>query len=85
MHATPLLDSLLKSSPKKRKFTVGMMTVPASTYICKQMFSVLNCRKNKFYSELTDEHLHQQLRIATANLKPNIDKFSEDFILQTLH
>jgi hypothetical protein len=51
----------------------------------EQTFSILDFRENKFCSKLTDEHLHQQPRITTMDLKPNIDKPSEDIIPQKSH
>lgn len=61
------------------------MTLFASTYISEQTFSFINFRKDEFCSKLTDEHLHQQLKIATTNLKPNTDRLSEDITPQTSH
>lgn len=42
-----------------------------STYICKQIFLLVNDRKNKYGSQLSDEHLNAILKISTINMKAN--------------
>ncbi|GBO24227.1 General transcription factor II-I repeat domain-containing protein 2A [Araneus ventricosus] len=42
----------------------------ASSYICEQVFSTMNLRKNYFRSRLTDEHLASFLRISTSHFEP---------------
>jgi hypothetical protein len=51
--------------PKIRKFEACIMAVFAGAVILG---------KNKFCSKLTDEHLKQQLKTVTTNLKTNIKK-----------
>jgi hypothetical protein len=40
-----------------------------SSNICKKAFSVMTCRKNKYRSALTNEHLHAALGISPSSLK----------------
>ena len=44
----------------------------ASTYICEQVFSVLNLNKNKFKKIITDDNLWDTIRIATTKVIPNL-------------
>ncbi|GBN00601.1 General transcription factor II-I repeat domain-containing protein 2 [Araneus ventricosus] len=41
----------------------------ASSYICEQVFSIMNLRKNYLKSRLTDEHLASFLRIGTSHFE----------------
>ncbi|GBN15477.1 General transcription factor II-I repeat domain-containing protein 2 [Araneus ventricosus] len=41
-----------------------------SSFICEQVFSTINLRKNYFRSRLTDEHLAWFLRISTSHFEP---------------
>jgi hypothetical protein len=52
----PPNKTLQKKKKKKKKITAF-----GSTYICEQVFSVINYQKNKYYSRLTNEHLHAML------------------------
>jgi hypothetical protein len=38
-------------------------------YNCEQAFSVMNYRKNKYCSRLTNEHLHAMLRISSSSFE----------------
>ncbi|GBN05848.1 General transcription factor II-I repeat domain-containing protein 2 [Araneus ventricosus] len=42
----------------------------ASSYICEQVFSTMNLRKNYLRSRLTDEHLASFLRISISHFEP---------------
>ncbi|GBN24034.1 General transcription factor II-I repeat domain-containing protein 2A [Araneus ventricosus] len=42
----------------------------ALSYICEQVFSTMNLKKNYFRSRLTDEHLASFLRISTSDFEP---------------
>lgn len=51
-----------------------IMSMFGSTYVCGQLFSVMNLNKSRLRSRLTDEHLKSTMKIATAqSLVPNID------------
>ncbi|XP_069971521.1 general transcription factor II-I repeat domain-containing protein 2 [Penaeus vannamei] len=61
--------------PNIRKHAMKMSTLFGSTYICVQTFSRMKLLKTPMRSRLTDEHLHQCLRLAvkwnlTFNFSP---------------
>jgi hypothetical protein len=49
-----------------KRFAQQLITIFGSTYLCEQTFSILNYRKNKYCSRLTNEHLSAILRICIA-------------------
>ncbi len=49
-----------------------MFTLFGSTYICEQTFSFMKLMKTPMRSRLTDEHLHQSLRLAVTGMEPDI-------------
>ena len=59
--------------PNNKQHAMKMSTVFGSTYICEQTFSCMKQTKNPTRSKLTDEHLHQTLRLATTRLQPDIE------------
>lgn len=51
-----------------------IMSMFGSSYVCEQLFSVMNLNKSRLRSRLTDEHLNSIMKIATAqSIVPNID------------
>jgi hypothetical protein len=42
------------------------------------VFSVINYQKNKYYSRLTNEHLHAMLWISSSSLEEDIQKLAGD-------
>ena len=46
-----------------------------STYTCEAFFSKVKYIKNKYRTNLTDDHLQDVLRISSTDMKPNIDGF----------
>ncbi|XP_060794872.1 general transcription factor II-I repeat domain-containing protein 2-like [Neoarius graeffei] len=59
--------------PNIKKHAMKMSTVFGSTYICEQTFSRMNHLKTPMRSRLTDEHLHQCLRLAVTKMEPDIE------------
>ncbi|XP_076056619.1 general transcription factor II-I repeat domain-containing protein 2-like [Oratosquilla oratoria] len=57
-----------------KKFARKMLVLFASTYICKQTFSIMKVNKSKNRSLLTESNLQSVLRISTSNLTPNYNK-----------
>ncbi|CAH2108321.1 unnamed protein product [Euphydryas editha] len=78
-------SSLPSDFDELKRFAQQLITVFGSTYLCEQTFSILNYRKNKYASRLTDEHLKAILRISTTNLKTDIQKIASQIQPQTSH
>lgn len=77
--------SLPSNFDELKRFALQLITIFGSTYLCEQTFSILNYRKNKYASRLTDEHLRAILRIATTNLEANIQQIATQIQPQTSH
>ena len=45
-----------------------------STYCCEQFFSKMKLTKSRCRSQLTDEHLTSQLKVATTFVKADVNK-----------
>lgn len=57
--------------PNMRRHAQKMLVLFGSTYVCKQTFSVMNFKKSRYRSRLTDTHLSSVLRISTSNTTPD--------------
>lgn len=68
-----------------KKFGQQMITMFGSTYLCEQTFSLLNYRKNKNCSRLTDEHLDAILRLSTTKMKSDVKKLASQMQPQKSH
>lgn len=68
-----------------KKFAQQMITMFGSTYLCEQTFSILNYRKNRYCSRLTDEHLEAILRVSTSKMEADIKKLSSQVQPQKSH
>jgi hypothetical protein len=51
-----------------------MSSVSVSNYRCEQLFSLMKNVKSRTMTHLTDEHLEGCMRIATAEVKPDIER-----------
>uniref|UniRef100_A0A8C9ZUX5 HAT C-terminal dimerisation domain-containing protein n=1 Tax=Sander lucioperca TaxID=283035 RepID=A0A8C9ZUX5_SANLU len=58
--------------PNIKRHAMKMSTLFGSTYICEQTFSRMKLMKIPMRSRLTDEHLHQSLRLAMTGMEPDI-------------
>ncbi|XP_019748101.1 general transcription factor II-I repeat domain-containing protein 2-like [Hippocampus comes] len=58
--------------PLLHKLAINILTMFGSTYRCESAFSTMNIVKNMYRTRLTNEHLHQCLRLA---ITPFVPKF----------
>lgn len=71
--------SLSKSQfPNLTKHAQKIISMFGSSYICEQVFSTMNLRKNKLRNKMTDEHLECVLRISSSNLEPNFNEMIKE-------
>ena len=54
------------------KFAEPIITMFGSTYIYEQTFSILNYRRNKHCSRLSDIHLDAILHVSTIKMEVNV-------------
>lgn len=71
--------------PNIKKHAMKMSTVFGSTYICEQTFSRMNHLKTPMRSRLTDEHLHQCLRLAVTKMEPDIELLTSQMQAHSSH
>jgi len=65
---------LIPGYPKVIVLAAKVLCVFGTTYLCEQMFSVMNINKTKLRSRLTHAHLNDILKEAAAqDLTPDID------------
>lgn len=68
-----------------KNFAQQIITMFGSTYICEQTFSILNYRKNKYCSRLSNLHLDAILRISTSKMQADIKKLTNQMQPQKSH
>ncbi|XP_027230681.2 general transcription factor II-I repeat domain-containing protein 2 [Penaeus vannamei] len=71
--------------PNIRKHALKMSTLFGSTYICEQTFSHMKLLKTPMRSRLTDEHLHQCLRLAVTKMEPDIQLLTSQIQAHSSH
>nr|XP_027230679.1 general transcription factor II-I repeat domain-containing protein 2-like [Penaeus vannamei] len=71
--------------PNIRKHAMKMSTLFGSTYICEQTFSRMKLLKTPMRSRLTDEHLHQCLRLAVTKMEPDIQLLTSQMQAHSSH
>lgn len=60
---------------KMTAFASKILCMFGTTYLCEQAFSVMNINKSKVRNRLTQGHLHDIMKIATAQkLVPDVDR-----------
>ncbi|XP_044133327.1 zinc finger BED domain-containing protein 5-like [Bufo gargarizans] len=57
--------------PLIQKIAIHVLTMFGSTYTCESAFSTMNLVKNRYRTQITDEHLHQCVRMAVTPFVPN--------------
>ena len=75
----------ISTFPNVRRLVAGMITVFGSTYTCEQTISRMKLIKSKFRARLSDEHLHQCLRLSVANLDMDISALAAKMQAQSSH
>ena len=68
----------VKSFPVCRVIQEEWPHLFGSTYCSEQFFSKMKVTKTRCSSQLTEEHLTCQLRVATTSVKADIDKLCRD-------
>jgi predicted KAP-like P-loop ATPase len=68
-----------------KRFAQEMINMFGSIYICEQTFSILNYRKNKHCSRLSDSHLEAILRLSTKKMHANVKKLATKMQQQKSH
>lgn len=56
-----------------------------STYVCEQIFSVMNVIKTKYRSKLTDTHLKHLILLSSSKVNPNLDELIKNIQIQKPH
>ena len=59
--------------PHLCRHAIKYFSLFGSTYNCEQLFSKMKHVKTEQRNRLTDEHLNNSLRIASSNIKADID------------
>jgi len=71
--------------PNLEQHARKMTSLFGSTYCCEQFFSRMKFTKNRYRSQLTDEHLTSQLRVASTSVRADIDKLCKNTQCQVSH
>ena len=71
--------------PVLRRHALRFASVFGTTYCCEQFFSKLTLAKSRFPSRLTDQHLENQLRVASSSSPSDIRGLVKEKQLQPSH
>ncbi|XP_065642483.1 general transcription factor II-I repeat domain-containing protein 2A-like [Hydra vulgaris] len=71
--------------PRLCRHAINYFSLFGSTYNCEQLFSKMKHVKTEQRNRLTDEHLTNTLRIASSNIKVDIDHFCKKKQCQVSH
>ena len=71
--------------PRLREHARKLLSCFSTTYICESTFSFMTHIKNSLRTQLTDEHLEDQLRLRTSMLRPDIAMLSRKKQTQRSH
>lgn len=71
--------------PRLRKHARRLISCFSTTYCCESTFSYLTQIKNSLRTQLTDEHLEDQLKLRTTMLEPDIKMLSQKKQTQRSH
>ena len=63
--------------PSLVKYAKAVAVLFGSTYVCEQLFSNIKYVKSKLRTRLSENYLDSVLRLATSNLKPDIEVLSK--------
>ena len=77
--------SVCEKFPNLSHHAKRMASHYGSTYCCEQFFSKMKLTKTRCTSQLTDENLISQLRMATNSVKADIDKLCNVSKFQVSH
>ncbi|CAM1309400.1 Uncharacterised protein r2_g1956 [Pycnogonum litorale] len=71
--------------PNLEQHARKMTSLFGSTYCREQFFSRMKFTKNRYQSQLRDEHLTSQLRVASTSCRADIDKLCKNTKYQVSH
>lgn len=71
--------------PQLKTFAKSIICIFGSTYLCEQTFSRMNNIKSKYRTRLTDQNLHNILRISVTQTNVDIIELSKMIQEQRSH
>ena len=67
----------MEKYPNVKRAALKILSMFGSTYVRESVFSTLKHVKSKHRSVLTDTHVKELLRVATAEYKPDLKKIAQ--------
>jgi zinc finger BED domain-containing protein 5/7/8/9 len=74
-----------KKYPICKKLAINILTLFGSTYVCEAAFSIMTGIKTRNRNRLTNDHLHQCMRMALTTYTPDFKKIVAENRGQTSH